>query len=320
MTEGAGCERTATYQRVHELPAAPLNRVRSVSDAATTAESLAADGLSWLLAEGRDVETGLEWCPARGEDVDPSLYQGGGGIALALLEAHRHFEDDAFADAALGAGRSIAASLSTVDHASLYFGLTGIAFVLGAIGRSLDDAAARIAASQALELVRALFDGVRWNEDFELLAGNAGIALGALACGDEDLALLAVEPYASTAEVTDNGVRGRIVWGRRLDSTTSRTARSGSSPPWLPSAPRRGTRSSSSSRCGVRRTSSAATRPDPLGSSCRTRTRSTPRPGRRGTASDGVTDRLETPRSSGDSSRSLATVPGRTSLTDAGRP
>lgn len=126
---------------------------------------------------------------------------------MTLLEAHRHFADDVYADAARSTGRSIAAAIPQVDHASLYFGLTGIAVALCAIDESLGDAPASRAATQALGLVRGRFDGERWSADFELLAGNAGIALGALACGDEELALLAVTPYLRTAEPTTGGVQ-----------------------------------------------------------------------------------------------------------------
>jgi len=183
-----------------------------MSDSASTAEALAVDGLAWLLAGGQTTDTGLAWSPVRGEDVDPTLYEGGGGVALALLEASRHFKDEAYAEAARSTGRSIAAAISSVDDASLYFGLAGIAITLGAIDTVLDDAPARAGATQALALVRSQFDGVRWSADFELLAGNAGIALGALACGDKELALLAVMPYVRTAEATDNGVQ----WEERV--------------------------------------------------------------------------------------------------------
>lgn len=178
-----------------------------MGDAVAAAEALAAEALRWLLAAGHEVDDGLAWRPARDEDLDPTLYQGGAGIALALLEAHRHFGDESYADAAVRTGRSIAASIRSVDHASLYFGLTGMAFVLRSIDSSLGDPLAGTASRQAMALVRERFDGTRWSEDFELLAGNAGIALGALACGDEDLALLAVRPYVRTAEVTEHGVQ-----------------------------------------------------------------------------------------------------------------
>jgi hypothetical protein len=48
--------------------------------------------------------------------------------------------------------------------------------------------------------VRSRFDGRRWDEMFELLFGNAGIALGAPHAGDLDLAVLAVEPDLDTAD------------------------------------------------------------------------------------------------------------------------
>ncbi len=70
---------------------------------------------------------------------------------------------------------------------------------------------------------------------FELLFGNAGIGLGALAAGDVELAVAAVTPYLSTADPTAHGVN----WPVRptpARSTTSRTAPSASSTRWPPSA------------------------------------------------------------------------------------
>ncbi len=45
---------------------------------------------------------------------------------------------------------------------------------------------------------------------FELLMGNAGIALGALHAGDLDLAVTAVTPYLTTADRTDHGVNWAV--------------------------------------------------------------------------------------------------------------
>jgi hypothetical protein len=61
-----------------------------------------------------------------------------------------------------------------------------------------------------LNRVRARFDGRRWGDMFELLYGNAGIALGALHAGDLDLAVLAVEPYLDTADPTPGGVNWAV--------------------------------------------------------------------------------------------------------------
>jgi hypothetical protein len=52
---------------------------------------------------------------------------------------------------------------------------------------------------------------------FELLAGNAGIALGALHAGDIELAVLAVTPYLQTADPTPGGVN----WAVRPSSARS---------------------------------------------------------------------------------------------------
>ncbi len=160
------------------------------------AETLAAGGLRCLLGLGDDA-------------VDPTLYSGAAGIVITLLEAHRHFGDDRYADAAVRGARTIAAAVDDVDHCSLYFGLTGMTFALRAVDELLGDQPAAAAADHALELVRSRFDGERWSDQFELLGGNAGIALGALAVGDPDLAVLAVTPYLRTAETT---VSGGVHW------------------------------------------------------------------------------------------------------------
>lgn len=54
-------------------------------------------------------------------------------------------------------------------------------------------------------MVRASFDGERWGPQFDLVGGNAGIALGALHMGDLELAETAATPYLRTAEPTAAG-------------------------------------------------------------------------------------------------------------------
>ncbi|MFG3512381.1 lanthionine synthetase LanC family protein [Streptomyces bobili] len=176
-------------------------------------EALAADGLRWLLRVARETDGGgLGWPAApSGEAVETDLYTGTAGIVPTLLEARRHFGDDTYGDAALRAARTLAVAAGTGEDDSLYFGRTGIALVLRAVHRELGDSAAGAAADLALARVRSRFDGTRWGELFELMGGNAGIGLGALAAGDTDLAVRAVEPYLRTAEETAAGVR----WAHR---------------------------------------------------------------------------------------------------------
>jgi hypothetical protein len=100
------------------------------------------------------------------------------------------------------------------ENSSLYHGLTGMAVALHAVHERLGDAASGASASRALELVRGRFDGTRWGPQLDLLGGNAGIALGALAIGDLELAVMAVEPYLRTAESTSNGVTWETRAGR----------------------------------------------------------------------------------------------------------
>ncbi|MDT8913467.1 lanthionine synthetase LanC family protein [Amycolatopsis sp. PS_44_ISF1] len=167
--------------------------------------------MDWLLSAARTTDAGLVWgSTATDDEVDPFLYSGAAGIVLALLEAQRHFGDDRYGDAAQRGARAIAAAVDRDKDCSLYFGLTGMAFALHAVGTLLDDASATTAARSALRHVRSRFDGQRWGSMFELMAGNAGIGLGALSCGDRDLAILAVEPYLRSADPTPGGVNWAI--------------------------------------------------------------------------------------------------------------
>ncbi|MEJ7742740.1 MAG: hypothetical protein WKF73_09455 [Nocardioidaceae bacterium] len=98
---------------------------------------------------------------------------------------------------------TLAANLEEVADSSLYFGLTGMALTLQALGR--EDPA-----RQALRLVRTRCSGGRWSQMFELFAGNAGIGLGALKVGDLDLAVDAVTPYLQAATRTTHGVNWSV--------------------------------------------------------------------------------------------------------------
>ena len=176
-------------------------------DAAVDAQSLALMSLDWLLSSAQHGASGLVWKAAPSDDEsDDTLYSGTAGIVLALLEGHRHFGDDRYAAAATRGASTLAESVSHWDHASLYFGLAGMAVALHAVHEQLGEQFADDAVAVAVEQVRRRFDGERWSEDFELLAGNAGVALGALSVGDHELALLAVTPYLRTAEETPHGV------------------------------------------------------------------------------------------------------------------
>jgi hypothetical protein len=172
-------------------------------------ESLVVGAFDWLLDAARTTPDGLAWAGAATEpdEIDPTLYSGGAGIVLALLEGLHHFADDRYADAAVRGARALAAfPVEEVEYCSLYFGLAGMAFTLHAVGDRLGDQASTDAATRLLDVVRQRFDGERWSDMFELLGGNAGIALGALAVGDTDLAVLAVEPYLRTGEPTSTGM------------------------------------------------------------------------------------------------------------------
>ena len=180
--------------------------------ASPDASRLAENALHWLLVMARDRGESLAW-PGRPDDdeLDPTLYSGASGIVAALLEAYRHFGDDRYGEAAVRGARSVAAAVGEGwELSSLYLGLTGMAVALRAVSRLLGDQSADQAAARALDLVRSRFGGERWSDQFELLGGNAGIALGAAWAGDLDLAVLAVTPYLRTAEATPGGVHWEV--------------------------------------------------------------------------------------------------------------
>ena len=154
---------------------------------ATQARSIARGAADWLVEHA-----GLE-----GED--PSLYHGQAGVLVALEEAAHVLGDDRYARAVTDGLRMLSAAVEDLQDSSLYFGLVGLAFALGALGRPDD-------ASRALGHVRSRFDGQRWSPMFELLSGNAGVGLAALHAGDLELAVLAVTPYVTMADRTAHGV------------------------------------------------------------------------------------------------------------------
>jgi lantibiotic modifying enzyme len=180
-------------------------------------EHIAAQALEWLIDSAITTDTGVAWGTTRSSDErDPTLYGGGAGVIMALLEAYEHFGDDRFADLAVATSAELGAAVDTWEHCSLYFGLAGMAVALQSVHDVLGDNAAQSRAVRALKLIRDRFDGERWSEQFEMLAGNAGIALGALYLGDLDLAVMAVAPYIQTAEENAEGVQ----WAHRKGVTS----------------------------------------------------------------------------------------------------
>jgi len=262
---------------------------------------LARQALDWLLEMAQERGTGLAWTGRADDDeLDPTLYSGTAGIVLALLEGYRHFGEDRYAQAAVRGARTLAAAVAQEwPLASLYFGLAGLAFVLREVGDMLGDRHAAQATVNALDLVRSRFDGQRWADQFELLGGNAGIALGAARAGDLDLAVLAVTPYLAAAEPTAAGVHWEVRAGvparfHHLSHGTlgivyalAATGHAAGRADLIDLAWR------------ARSMSSRATRPARTGFWSRTPTRSTSRNGSSATATAGATARRATPRPSG---------------------
>jgi hypothetical protein len=172
-----------------------------------SSEELAHEALVWLEATAVHDADGVRWgSTPTSKDPDPALYHGSAGVVRALVEGHQHFADDRWGDLAVRGARSLAASVTEDQHPSLYFGLAGIAWLLTEVAARSGDALVGRAAARAMDGVRAQFDGTRFGDMFELMGGNAGIALAALRCGDVGFAEAVVEPYLRTAETTGHGV------------------------------------------------------------------------------------------------------------------
>ncbi|WP_329026017.1 lanthionine synthetase LanC family protein [Streptomyces sp. NBC_00690] len=182
-----------------------------ITGAPDDAESLAFGALEWLTKAARDSDGGVAWPNTLADDqVTPGLYSGTSGVLPALLDAWRYFADDRYADMALRGARSVAAAVEDWEDSGLYTGVAGMAVALRGVHRVLGDTAAGASADRALDVLRSRYDGAGWNDYFELIAGNAGIALAALECGDLDLAQLAVDRYLHAAEPTTAGVQWEI--------------------------------------------------------------------------------------------------------------
>ncbi|MFH8470383.1 lanthionine synthetase LanC family protein [Streptomyces sp. NPDC017991] len=186
-----------------------------ITVASDDVESLAAGALEWLMKAARDTGDGVAWPDTLiDEQVTPVLYNGSSGVISALLDAWRYFADDRYADMALRGARGVAAAVEDWEDSGLYTGVAGMAVALRGVHRVLGDTAAGASAGRALDVLRSRYDGAGWNDWFELMIGNAGIALAALECGDLDLAQLAVDRYARTAESTTAGVQWEVQTGR----------------------------------------------------------------------------------------------------------
>lgn len=162
-------------------------------------ETLSTLALDWLTARAEDDgDGGLTWS-------ERDFYNGTAGIIPAYLAAADHFGEDHYLETALRAARGLAATEDD-ENPTLFFGYTGIALVLRHIGERYGEETCAKAAERALDRLRDRFDGRRWTELFDLMSGNAGYALAALAFGDTDLAARALQPYVDEARTTDHGV------------------------------------------------------------------------------------------------------------------
>ena len=152
--------------------------------------ALARGALDWLLTVARQSGTALSWATTPDDDEPhPTLYSGTAGIVLALLEGYRHFGDGLGSPwrpcgAPARSRRRWTGSGSSRPCTRGWPEWLSRCMPSARCWETPPPAWLRIAPWTGSRR----FDGTRWGPQFELLGGNAGIALGAPATGDIELA------------------------------------------------------------------------------------------------------------------------------------
>jgi lantibiotic modifying enzyme len=115
------------------------------------------------------------------------LYYGNAGVLVFLRELYRATGEKEYADAMQRGIAFLDQNLARVKLYGLYDGLAGIAF---SVRQASDDPRASIVCSRAVDYLiqganKQANDGVRWNDDNDIISGSAGIGLALLALGQQ---------------------------------------------------------------------------------------------------------------------------------------
>jgi lantibiotic modifying enzyme len=180
------------------------------------------DGLIWL--SGPERPDGL--------DSEHSLYQGGAGVILFLLELARATKDESYREEAAAGVAALSAWLPRklrVDWGEhgLYTGVAGVGFVLARAAEAGLGEEASAAAQRCRELVLAAATpagaGIEWSATTDVVAGSAGTGLYLLDLGrrgDTEALATAEKAGRRLLELAIPHAPGRTKW--RMDPTFAR--------------------------------------------------------------------------------------------------
>ena len=149
-----------------------------VDEAGPDAVLVTRGGLDWLLGTVREVGAGLAWTGRPDDDeLNPTLYSGGAGIVVVLLEGFRHFGDSEYAEAAARGARAVDArhrspvGSSVVDR--------GAADLVVGVEEGLGEQGAHVGAAEPVNDALAValsFDQSGEAQFGQVLAGDRGPA------------------------------------------------------------------------------------------------------------------------------------------------
>ncbi|HUR77635.1 MAG TPA: lanthionine synthetase LanC family protein [Acidimicrobiales bacterium] len=137
-----------------------------------------------------------EWLLRQPVD-DPSLYDGGAGVILALLDAHAASDDGRFRSKAEEIGAYERAQIQATPYRGFYVGLAGMGFALRELG---DD-----------EGVRACIEAIPHRPPIstDIIYGDAGTILFLLREGCDDLVAPMADWLVSVGESVGDGMEWR---------------------------------------------------------------------------------------------------------------
>jgi hypothetical protein len=197
-TAGDGPAAQATVNAPGTGAAAPSPQ-RAASGAAAGRYLAAAAGAARFIHSARvEMPQGVVWlagpeCPD-GLSSGPSLYSGGAGVVLFLLELAEVTGEATHREEAMAAADYLAASLPRPAElreeggAGLYSGLAGIALALdrtaAATGEARFQAAAAHCRTLLCDAAVPVGAGAEWGDTTDIIAGNAGIGLYLLEAAD----------------------------------------------------------------------------------------------------------------------------------------
>jgi len=169
----------------------PISVVPSLQAASDlTYLNIATQAASWILSREVDETPKVGYWPSRADlpiEEKCDLYYGNAGTLVFLHELNRAAGREEYAEAMQRGIRFLDENLPNVKLYGLYEGVAGIAFSLAQLSENRD--AAAVCSKAIDDLVagakKPANEGVRWNDENDIISGSAGIGLTLLSLGQE---------------------------------------------------------------------------------------------------------------------------------------